>query len=126
MCTVAPIHCITACDAPALCAQANFLWAYATLGERMGSASLEALAAQAQTQLPSFTAQNLANMMWASAKLEYSPDDTLLRGCEAHATRNAGAFDPQALVRCCLFTDKQQPCDWRCRWNCTSQLLSLR
>ena len=88
-------------DAPKLCAQANFPWAYATLGERLGCACLEALAAQAQKQLPSFTAQNLANMMWAFAKLEYSPDDTLLRGCEAYATRSAGAFSPQALVRCC-------------------------
>ena len=81
------------------------MWAYATLGERMGRACLEALAAQALKQLPRFSAKDLAIMMWALAKLDYSPDDTLLlRGCEAHATRIAGAFSPQGLVRCCLFT----------------------
>ena len=82
--------------------QAMFAWAYATLGERMGSASLEALAAQAQMQLPLFNAQNLANMMWAFAKLSYTPDKELLQSCEAHAVRIVGAFKPQALVRCCL------------------------
>ena len=82
--------------------QALFPWAYATLGERMGSPCLEALATQAQKQLPHFTAQNLANMMWAFAKLAYTPDKELLQSCEAHAVRIAGAFIPQSLVRCCL------------------------
>ena len=84
--------------------QAIFLWAYATLGERMGAACLEALAAQAQAQLLQFKAQELVNMMWAFAKLGYRPDGTLLQSCEAHATRLAGAFIPQDLVRCCLFS----------------------
>ena len=85
------------------------LWAYVTLGKPMSSTCLAALAAQAQTQLPSFDPQNLALMMWAYAKLNYSPDAMLLRGCDAQATRVAGAFNPQALVRCCLFSDRQQP-----------------
>ena len=79
--------------------QATFPWAYATLGERMGAACLEALATHAQEQLPRFTAQNLANMMWAFAKLNYSPDATLLLSCEAQGTRIAGTMDPQELVR---------------------------
>ena len=70
-------------------AQANFVWAYAMLDERMGAACLKALAAQAQKQLPQFEAQNLANMMWAFAKLAYTPDTTLLQSCEAHAIRTA-------------------------------------
>ena len=84
-------------------AQSMFLLAYATLGERMGAACLEALAAQAQAQLPHFTAQSLENMMWAFAKLTYTPDKELLQSCEAHAVRTVGAFSPQSLVRCCLF-----------------------
>ena len=83
-------------------AQSNFLWSFATLGERMGAACLEALATQAQKQLPQFTAQNLANMMWAFAKLSYTPDKELLQSCEAHAVSTARAFSPQDLVRCCL------------------------
>ena len=86
-------------------AQSNFLWAYGTLGERLGGACMEALAAQALRQLPRFNAQGLVNMMWAFAKLDYSPNEMLLRGCEAHATRCAGAFSPSALVRCCLFLE---------------------
>lgn len=71
----------------------------------MGSTCLAKLAAHAQTQLPQFKSQELANMIWAFAKLTYSPDATLLRGCEAHATRTAGAFNPQELVRYFLFIE---------------------
>ena len=81
-------------------AQSNFLWAYATLGEPMGAACLAALATQGHAQLLQFTAQGLANMMWAFAKLNYRPDTTLLRSCEAHAVRTAATFTPQNLVRC--------------------------
>ena len=42
-------------------------------------------------------------MMWASAKLNYSPDTTLLQSCEAHATDAARVFKPQELVRRCLY-----------------------
>ena len=96
-----------------LCAQANFLWAYATLGERMGGASLEALAAQAQKQLPQFNSQNVANMMWAFAKLKYNPGATLLQSCEANATHTARTLTPQGLVRCCLPSSKQQVCSYK-------------
>ena len=78
------------------------MWAYATLGERMGAACLEALAAQAQEQLPQFRAQEVVNMMWAFAKLAYRPDTELLQSCEAQAVRTAKMFKPQALVRRCL------------------------
>ena len=84
-------------------AQSNFVWAYATLDERIGAACLKALAAHAQEELPQFKAQGLSNMMWAFAKLSYTPGEELLQSCEAHATRLAGAFIPQELVRCCLF-----------------------
>ena len=83
--------------------QANFLWAYATLGERMGSACLEALEKQAQKQLPHFKPLELTMMMWAFVKLSYSPDAMLLRSCEAHAMRTAGTFNPQELVRSCFY-----------------------
>ena len=82
--------------------QANFAWAYATLGQPLGTACLEALAAQAQKQLPHFKPQDLANTMWAFAKLKLCPDAALLRSCEAHATRKAEVFIPQDLVRCCF------------------------
>ena len=81
----------------------TLLWAYATLGEPLGSACLEALAAQAQKQLPHFNEQALTNVMWAFAKLNHCPGATLLQSCEAHATCTAGAFTPQglgALLRC--------------------------
>lgn len=78
------------------------LWAYATLGKPMRTTYLAALAAQVQMQLPSLNAQNPAIIICAFAKLNYSPDAMRLRGCEAHATRIAGAFNPQVLVCCCL------------------------
>ena len=90
--------------------QSNFLWAYATLGERMSDACLEALAAQAQEQLLHFKPKNLATMMWAFAKLEFTPGAALMRSCEAHAVREAGTFIPQELVRCCLLAHKRQKC----------------
>ena len=80
--------------------QATFLWAYATLEERMGGACLEALAAQALKQLPHFEAQHMAMMLWAFAKLEHNPGAALLRGCEAHAVRICETFTPQGVVRC--------------------------
>ena len=93
-------------------AQSMFLSAYATLGERMGAACLEALAAQAQVQLPRFNAQALANMMWAFAKLNYRPEAMLLQSCEAHATRLARTFTPQEMVCCCVLSLKQSFC-WK-------------
>ena len=87
--------------------QANFLWAYATLGKRVGTTCMEALAAQAHKELPRANAQDLENMMWAFAKFNHSPDASLLQSCEAHATRIARAFTPQGVVRCCPFTIKR-------------------
>ena len=81
-------------------AQAMFLWAFATLHERMGGACREAVAAQAQKQLPRFGAKDVADMLWAFAKLGHNPDASLLRDCEAHATRLCRTFKPQQLVRC--------------------------
>ncbi len=82
--------------------QAILLRSYAMLGAAMDSHCLDALATQAQVQLQHFDAQALATLMWAFAKLSYSPDATLLRSCEAHAVRIAGAFTSQCLVRCCF------------------------
>lgn len=80
--------------------QAAVLWAYATLGERMGGACLEALAAQAQKRLPCFEALHVAMMLWAYAELQHNPGAALLRGCEAHAIHVCQTFNPQGLVRC--------------------------
>lgn len=80
--------------------QAMFLWAYATLGERVSGPCLAAVTAQAQVQLPHMGAKPMANMLWAFAKLKHNLDAALLRSCEAHATRIIASFEPQALVRC--------------------------
>ena len=50
--------------------QAKFLWAYATLGERVGSSCFAALATRAMTLLPRFTAQGLSNTAWALASMD--------------------------------------------------------
>lgn len=81
----------------------------------MGGACLEALAAHAQKQLPHLKAQQLADTMWAFAKFKHSPDATLLRGCEAHATRIARTFIPSDVARCCLLL---QVTSWIMRSAC--------
>ena len=68
----------------------------------MDARCLEALAAHALKQLPLFNEQEMASMLWAFAKLNYSPKAALLQGCEEHATRIAETIKPQGLVRCCL------------------------
>ena len=80
--------------------QANFLWAYATLGKRLDAASLGALEAAAHKLLPQFDSQALSNMLWAFVKLDHMPGSALLRGCEAQAVHTAANFSPQGLVRC--------------------------
>lgn len=82
------------------------------LGAPMGSHCVDALAAQAQKQLPHFDAQELAILMWAFAKLSYSPDATLLRTCEAHATSSVDPFAPHDLVRRCFLIGLK--CGSRC------------
>ena len=52
------------------CVQANFLWAYATLGERVGESCLAALVTNALTLLPCFNAQELGNTAWALAGMD--------------------------------------------------------
>ena len=52
------------------CAQANFLWAYATLGECVGASCVAALATRALTLLPHFSAQGLSNTAWALASMD--------------------------------------------------------
>ena len=49
----------------AVCTQANFLWAYATLGERVRVTYLEALAAQARRELRLFKVGHVASMLWS-------------------------------------------------------------
>ena len=86
--------------------QVMLLRAYATLEEQIGGACLEALAAQAQEQLPHLEPRHLSNVLWAFAKLKHSPDAALLRGSEARATRTVASFTPQDLVRCRYQADK--------------------
>lgn len=50
--------------------QANLLYAYATLGERVGASCSAALAARALTMLPCFSEQELANTAWALAAMD--------------------------------------------------------
>ena len=50
--------------------QANFLWAYATLGERVSGSCLAALTACALPLLPRFNAQHLGNTAWALASMD--------------------------------------------------------
>ena len=47
-------------------------------------------------------------MMWAFARLKYSPDTALLQSCEAHATDTARVLKPQELVRRCCFACEKQ------------------
>lgn len=91
-------------------AQAMFLWAFATLRERMGSACLGALAAQARECLPRFTSMDVADMLWAFAKLGHIFEDALLQDCEAHVTHISSTFTPQQLVRCCMCTGNKLKC----------------
>ena len=83
------------------CVQANVLWAYATWGERMDTASLNALEGTVQRQLPLCEPQALSNVLWAFVKLSHRPRTALLRGCEAQAAQIADTFSAQGLVRCC-------------------------
>ena len=71
------------------CVQANFLWAYATLGERVGSSCLAALASNALTLLPRFNAQELSNTAWALASIDISePVSSLHLPCIAQAVEH--------------------------------------
>ena len=50
--------------------QANFLWAYATLGERVSGSCAAALASSALNLLPRFDEQHLSNTAWALASMD--------------------------------------------------------
>ena len=105
-----------------------FLRAYATMSlygleQRVGPACLKALAAQAQKQLPRFQAQQMANMLWAFSKLQYSPHAALLRGCEAHTIRVCDALTPSGLVRCCALGTVESNVQHPVRGHC--HLLAL-
>ena len=84
-----------------------FLWAFATsyLREPMGGACLQAVAAQARQCLPHFASMDVADMLWAFAKLGYN-DNALLQDCEAHVTSICDTLAPQQLVRCCTQTSR--------------------
>ena len=81
--------------------QALFLWAYATLGEKVSGHCLAAFTAQAHKQLPHMDANAVAKMLWAFAEFKHRPHAELLRGCEAHAVYHSETFTPEGLVRCC-------------------------
>lgn len=81
--------------------QANVLWAYAKLGERMHTATLCALEGAVQQQLPHYDSQALSNVLWAFVKLNHRPGTALLRSCGAHIMQIVDAFSPQGLVCCC-------------------------
>ena len=76
------------------CVQANFLWAYAILGERMDGRCLAALASKALTLLPRFSAQELSNTAWALASMDIlEPVSSLHLPCVALAVSSPSAQD---------------------------------
>ena len=71
------------------CVQANFLWAYATLGERMDGSCSAALASHALTLLPRFNAQELCNTAWALASMDIlEPVNSLHLPCVPQAVEH--------------------------------------
>lgn len=75
----------------------------------MGGAGLEALAAQARESLPRFASMDVADTLWAFAKLGHNVDNSLLQDFEAHITRIRDTFTPQQLVRCCTRPNRECP-----------------
>ena len=76
----------------------------------MEGACLEAVAAQARECLPRFASMDVADTMWAFAKLRHNMDNSLLHDCEAHITRICDTFAPHQLVRCCPQSDRGMLC----------------
>lgn len=69
------------------------------MGDHPDNALLVACAAQAAERVAEAISQDLANTIWAFAKLQVNPGDALLRACEAAAVRRAVDFNPQEVVR---------------------------
>ena len=77
--------------------QANTAWAFATLEHSPGGALLEAIAVDAARKLPEFTAQNISNLLYALAKLEYKPE-SFLAAASAAARPILSTFTPQVAL----------------------------
>ena len=78
-----------------------------TLREPMDVACLDAVAAQARECLPRFASMDVADILWAFAKLRHNVDNSLLQDFDAHVTSICDTFAPQQLVRCCTQTDRE-------------------
>lgn len=59
--------------------QANFAWAYATLGVAPSNACLDALCEHARAHLAAFPPQNISNTAWALATLQHTHQARLVR-----------------------------------------------
>ena len=59
---------------------------------------MNALAEEATCKLDGFDPQNIANLAWAWATLEYHPGDATMDAFAEEATRKLDGFDPQAIA----------------------------
>jgi hypothetical protein len=69
LCTATSLHAVTT---GVLCAQANFAWAYATLGVMPSRECMDALCGHAEATLMTFAPQNISNTAWALATLHHA------------------------------------------------------
>ena len=89
--------------------QANIAWAYAVLEHSPGPELLDAIAREAEKKMAEFTSQNISNLVYAFARLEYVPAGFLERASQAARTL-LGQFTPQvrtALNNCDLSVSPQ-------------------
>ena len=66
-----------------------FLWAYASLGERMGSTCLDALVGQAQKELQRFSVQGLGMLLWSLCILQVHRGPRPCSVCQRHQQRSS-------------------------------------
>lgn len=79
------------------CVQANIAWSYATLSHNPGEELLEAIAVEAEKKLAEFSPQNISNLLYAFAKLDYKPSAFLEQASQA-AVPILTNFTPQVCI----------------------------
>jgi hypothetical protein len=73
------------------------VWGYATLGHPLGHTVANAIAEAAIWRMQDFTAQHVANTLWAFAKLEFR-HERLLRASAQRAQHILHEFRPQTIA----------------------------
>ena len=73
------------------------VWAFANLGLDPGNKLFEGIAMAAVPALPEFSPQNVANLLWAFAKLGHR-NEPLFAAAAVHAKHAAPHFQPQSVV----------------------------